>query len=297
MSSTDFSGKHDPIEQDFLDALQRLAEGKPRHKKLKAMAREGKLKINTSNVALESGRSRTLIALEDCRYPKVREAVKVAEGGKKAQPTTYTQLIQNLRAELAIHKAEKRLLETTMAVHVLARRKAEVNARRDAEEAARLRKQIVELQKIAYLPQSEKASPRLVLIRGLPGCGKTTLAIRYKNQGYEHVEADQFFESDDEYVFDERLLSDAHAWCLQRTSEALKKGEHVVVANVFATLEDVNPYVDLGFDFQIIDATYKGQPVHPVPADVMKRMRAIWVPTDQLLKGLKLKSKTQPGAL
>jgi hypothetical protein len=123
---------------------------------------------------LEAGRSRTLIALKDCRYPAVREAVRLAQGGKKALPTTYTQLIANLRADKAVLLAEKRLLETALATHVLARRRAEVNARRDAAEAARLRKQIVELEKIAQLPRREAAMPRLMLIRGLPGTGKTT---------------------------------------------------------------------------------------------------------------------------
>jgi hypothetical protein len=152
MPLTDNSRKPDPIERDLLDALNRLVEGKPTHKSLKDKAKSGKLKINTSTVALEARRSRTLIALEDCRYPKVRTAVKLAQGAKQALPTTYTQLIASLRADLASVKAERRLLEITMADHVLARRKAEMNARRDAAEAVRLRKHVVELEKIVHLP-------------------------------------------------------------------------------------------------------------------------------------------------
>jgi predicted kinase len=292
MSLPDSSRKPDPIEKDFLDALQRLLEGKPLHKTLKASAKAGKLKINTVNVALEAGRSRTLIAMEDCRYPKVREAIKLAQGGKKALPTTYTQLIENLRADLATLKAEKRLLETTMAAHVLARRKAEVSARRDAAEAARLRKAVVELEKIAHLPQpqQDEAMSRLILIRGQPGSGKTTKAKTYQNQGYQHFEADMFYEVDGQYQFVEERLPEAHAWCLQQTRDALAAGEHVVVANVFATIEDVTPYTELGFDYQIIEATRKGKSVHPVPAAVLKRMKDAWVPTDVLLDRLKLKS-------
>lgn len=281
----------DPIEQDFLEALHRLLEGKPQNKSLKENAKAGKLKINVLSVAREAGRSRTLIALEDCRYPKVREAVKLAQGGKKSLPTTYTQLIENLRANLATVKAERRLLETKMVGHVLARRKAEMTSRRDSAEAARLRKRVIELEKVVHLPQKEAELPRLVLIRGLPGSGKSTKASGYREDGYQHFEADQFFQSEDGYAFDETKLSLAHAWCLEQTRKALADGEHVVVANVFATEQDVQPYADLGFGYQIIDATHKGKSIHQVPADVVKRTKAIWVPTEELLKKIAAKSE------
>lgn len=294
MARSDAYGKPDPIEQDLLDALHRLVEGKPTHKALRAKAKEGRLKVNSSNVALEAGRSRTLIALEDCRYPKVREAVKLAQGGKNALPTTYTQLIANLRADLATVKAERRLLETKMADHVLARRKAEVHARRDAAEAARLRKQVVELEKIVHLPRRETvALPRLVLIRGIPGSGKTTRAMDYLSEGYKHLEADQFFLVDGQYCFDEERLPEAHGWCLEQAKKALKAGEFVCVSNVFARLEDIKPYTELGVDFEIVEATYRGQSIHKVPTAVMHAIQASWVPTDRLLEALKGKSRNK----
>lgn len=294
MSPTDNHRKPDPIEQAFLDALRRLVEGKPTHKILKAKAKEGRLKVNSFNVALEAGHSRTLIALEDCRYPKVREAVKLAQGGKTAMPTTYTQLIASLRADLATVKAEKRLLETTMADHVLARRKAEVHARRDAMEAARLRRRVVELEKIVHLPHREAAAiPRLVLIRGMPGSGKTTRAMGYVNDGYKLFEADQFFMVDGRYCFDGKRLPEAHASCLEQTKDALEAGELVCVANVFATVEDIRAYTELGVDYQVVEATYPGQPIHKMPAAVMHAMRASWVSTDRLLEVLKGKSRSK----
>lgn len=295
MSGTDKARKPDPIEQDLLDALQRLVEGKPTHRILKGKAKEGKLKVNKSNVAMEAGRSRTLIALENCRYPKVREAIELAEGGKKAlPPRTFTQIIENLRADLATVKAEKRLLEATMADHVLARRKAEVHARRDSAEAARLRRQVVELEKVVHLPHRGAAGlPRLVLIRGMPGTGKTTRAMGYLNDGYKHLEADHFFMVDGRYCFDGDRLPEAHASCLEQTKEALKAGELVCVSNVFATVEDIKPYTELGVDYQVVEATFAGQSIHKLPTAVMHAMRASWVPTDRLIDALNGKPKNK----
>lgn len=47
----------------------------------------------------------------------------------------------------------------------------------------------------------------LLLIRGLPGSGKTTMAKQYAQIGYVHCEADQYFERDGEYRFDGRMRS------------------------------------------------------------------------------------------
>lgn len=91
----------DKIEQDFIEALSRLKEGKPTHKKLKAEMTAGTLKINIGNVAMEAGHSRTLIGMDACRYPKVREMIRQKKSGEIAIPTTYTELIKRLRADVA----------------------------------------------------------------------------------------------------------------------------------------------------------------------------------------------------
>jgi hypothetical protein len=156
-----------------------------------------------------------------------------------------------------------------------------------------LRKQMVEFEKVAHLPHRETTLPRLVLIRGLPGSGKTTKAMGYVNDGYKHLEADQFFLVDGEYLFDEKKLPEAHAWCLDQTREALGSGEFVCVANVFATVEDVKPYTDLSVDYQVVEANYPGQSTHKVPANKLRAMQKIWVPTDRLLEVLRGKLGTK----
>jgi len=60
----------------------------------------------------------------------------------------------------------------------------------------------------------------LLLIRGLPGSGKTTMAKEYEKSGYVHCEADQYFEVDGEYRFEGSKLRAAHDDCLRRAIAA-----------------------------------------------------------------------------
>ena len=287
------SSRHiDSIEQDFRNALQRLIDGKPENKKLKVCAKAGKLKVNTSNVALEAGHSRTLIAMDDCRYPSIRQEIKEVQGSAKKEPTTYTQLISNLRANVATLRAEKRLLETAMAGHVFARRRAEIDARRAEAAAENLRKQVSELEKISALPNRDVEIPRLVLIRGLPGSGKSKKAMKYVNDGYLNFEAEQFLSSEERYQCDAARLLQAQTSCLNQTRAALAAGEYVCVSNVFATLDEMRPYADLNVDYQVVEANYTGESKHPVSASAMRALQDDWVPTDLVVQILKSKSRT-----
>lgn len=144
---------------------------------------------------------------------------------------------------------------------------------------------------------SPPTPPRLVLIRGLPGSGKSTLAKDYLSQGYLHFEADQFFMVDGEYRFVEEQLPDAHAWCLSQTREALDADEYVCVANVFTTDDDIKPYIDLGVEFKLVEANYRGRSIHKVPAAALRKMKAKWVSTSELIKKLKIRTPQAPAVV
>lgn len=139
-------------------------------------------------------------------------------------------------------------------------------------------------------------SPRLVLIRGLPGSGKTTLATDYQRKGYRHFEADQFFVGDGKYRFNREQLADAHAWCLQITREALDAGDLVCVANVFATEDDIKPYIQIGIDYEVVEATHAGRSIHNVPAVTLRAMKSKWIPTPELVKALRVKRPLTPAS-
>lgn len=71
---------------------------------------------------------------------------------------------------------------------------------------------------------------QLILIRGLPGSGKSTRARGLAMAGFLHFEADNFFERDGLYQYDASRIKDAHAWCQKMTREALADGKRVVAA-------------------------------------------------------------------
>ena len=54
---------------------------------------------------------------------------------------------------------------------------------------------------------------KLILLRGLPGSGKSTFAKSISNESTGHIESDMFFVKDGEYKFDGSKIKDAHNWC------------------------------------------------------------------------------------
>lgn len=129
---------------------------------------------------------------------------------------------------------------------------------------------------------------RLFLIRGLPGSGKTRLVEDYVAQGYQHLEADQFFMDSGQHRFDKEKQAEAHAWCLGQTRKALEGGGQVCVANVFATIPDVWPYTMLGVEYQFVEDGFPERSVLDVPAELILDLQRRWVPTEQMIEALRV---------
>lgn len=119
----------------------------------------------------------------------------------------------------------------------------------------------------------------LVLIRGLPGSGKTTIAKAMA--GYSHYEADQYFSRvDGEYRFDPAQLKDAHQWCQDCVDDELADGQNVVVANTFSQRWEMQPYMNMakrmGIKVRVITAKGRFESIHGVPAEKIEAMRQRW---------------------
>lgn len=132
---------------------------------------------------------------------------------------------------------------------------------------------------------------KLLLVRGLPGSGKSTYAKTYPValQGYFHIEADMYFvPADGIYRFDRTKLGAAHDWCQHQCARALERGENCVVSNTFVKRWELVPYLKmaktLGADVDIVTCTILYGSVHGVPTEVLTRMAKSWESHEDLLK-------------
>ena len=125
----------------------------------------------------------------------------------------------------------------------------------------------------------------LILLRGLPGAGKTTLAkvilqIRETDEP-EVLSADDFFVNQHgEYIFDGARLKEAHNYCQFRCSERMRQQKSkIVVANTFTQEWEMEEYFKMAERYHyrvhvvIVENRHGGENVHGVPQDKLQQMK------------------------
>jgi predicted kinase len=117
----------------------------------------------------------------------------------------------------------------------------------------------------------------LILLRGLPGSGKTTLA---RSLGGMHMEADKYFMYSGKYEFDASKLRDAHNWCQNAVRVGMEtQGQKIVVSNTFTTEWEMDPYYKLAEQYGyrvyslVVENRHMGVNQHGVPADKLEQMK------------------------
>lgn len=122
----------------------------------------------------------------------------------------------------------------------------------------------------------------LVIVRGLPGSGKSTFAEYLKDSIPETrwLETDRFFvDENGKYVFDRRYLKDFHRMCHGATGVALRHSDCVVVSNTFTTEKELRKYVDTFHPFCkiiVVEMLTQYGSVHDVPEKTLERMKQRW---------------------
>lgn len=125
----------------------------------------------------------------------------------------------------------------------------------------------------------------LILLRGLPGSGKTTLAkiilqLRSTDEP-EVLSADDFFEDKEgEYNFDPTKLKEAHNYCQFRCSERMRQQKaKIVVANTFTQEWEMHEYIKMAERYNyrvhtvIVENRHGNENVHGVPEDKLQQMK------------------------
>jgi len=119
----------------------------------------------------------------------------------------------------------------------------------------------------------------LVLVRGISGSGKTTVANMFNGI---HITTDSFwYDAQGNYNFDASKLSEAHEWCRKSVDILMSNGEEtIVVHNTFTKEWEMKPYFDLakiyGYRVHtvIVENRHGSKNVHNVPDDVLEKQKS-----------------------
>jgi predicted kinase len=125
----------------------------------------------------------------------------------------------------------------------------------------------------------------LILLRGLPGSGKTTLAktilqLRESDEP-EILSADDFFISENgEYDFDSAKIKEAHQYCQFRCSERMRQQKaKIVVANTFTQEWEMKIYFEMAERYNyrvhtvVVENRHGSENVHNVPEDKLQKLK------------------------
>lgn len=124
----------------------------------------------------------------------------------------------------------------------------------------------------------------LILVRGLPGSGKSTLGevILYTpNNSMKPLSADDYFtDKDGNYNFDPTKLREAHNDCQQRCANLMMNSVvRVVVSNTFTQEWEMEPYFEMAKRYGyrvhtiVVENRHGGENIHGVPEDKLEIMK------------------------
>lgn len=130
-------------------------------------------------------------------------------------------------------------------------------------------------------------SKLLILLRGVPGSGKTTFARHMWAEGVIFEADKYFYDQEGNYQFDGSKLKAAHEWCNQSVQDAMEQNSstagkyypEIIVSNTFTREWEMQIYLDLAKQYGyhvvslIVENRHGGSNVHGVPAEKVQEMR------------------------
>lgn len=115
--------------------------------------------------------------------------------------------------------------------------------------------------------------PKLTLVRGIPGTGKSTYS---KKLNVFHIESDQYHMRGGVYNYDVNQIKASHTFCLSLFTQAILAGIDVVVSNNFIDLKSMDSYLSLAkshsYTIEVIKCEGTFESIHNVPKSVISNM-------------------------
>ncbi len=120
---------------------------------------------------------------------------------------------------------------------------------------------------------------KLVLVRGLPGAGKSTFSkIIADHFGYIHVENDMFRKQGGNYVLQPSEYNDVRKAALDVVAVNIERGNNVIVSNVFSTIRSMEEYLDLTDSVVVITLKSQYKSDVEIPQVERNKMKQTWRP-------------------
>lgn len=118
----------------------------------------------------------------------------------------------------------------------------------------------------------------LIIVRGIPGCGKSTFA---KLLGRAICTADDYHtDQNANYNWKEENIGKAHSWCRRKCERFMKVNvDKIIVANTSTTEKELNPYYELAkiYNYKvfsvIVENRHNGVDAHNVPEKILEKMK------------------------
>jgi len=117
--------------------------------------------------------------------------------------------------------------------------------------------------------------PTLIIIRGIPGSGKTTHA-KTQYPTYPCVSADDYFYTNNKYNFDLSRIMQAHDYCFNKIKKLLEQKKDCIVANTFVTRDELFKYINAFnniSEIKVIRMLNEFKDIHNVPNHITQRFK------------------------